>query len=160
MFNSILFATLISQLANDSPAMKPATPPLVILGRDSNEKAPSFYLAKSSTQLKTQLEKLNPTLNGNLLIIDVDFSKFLVVFVCSGKGFELDYSDIKVYELLESIIIRYRNEMVSGGSKGGKYSPFAIVLINKTEKTILIEEDVRENSSDKSVWKRRAVLGK
>lgn len=134
---------------NEPMKLTVVKPALALNGRFSAVKDRAIRLIKSDKDLDEALTKLDLRIGESPLMIDVDFSRSIVVIICSGKDWDIDYTECEVLRGETALFIRYRNRPLRielGASS--KCSPFSILLLEKTQKEIVVEEDVREKNSD------------
>jgi hypothetical protein len=106
---------------------------------------------------------------------EVDFDSYMIVAIFNGKSFQKTGIEIvTVTEEKNCLRVRYkplwfqvgfiRPERGSGPAKGEtktdayETQSYAFVVLPKSQKAIVLEEDVRNLIPDPPVWKKRATL--
>jgi hypothetical protein len=98
---------------------------------------------------------------------EVDFDSYMVIVIFHGESYQNHGIDIKsVTEEKGCVRVRYRPSWYQVASVPGQAEDFkaletqtyAFVVLPRSEKAIVMEEDVRNLIPDPPVWKERAKL--
>ena len=148
-----------------------AKPLLVLTGADSRVDKPTYHLATSEEAWKRLwLIHLGKTeadgFREHLPIVQIDFERCMVIAVFQGvstnsRGLNI----ISVDENKDTVFLRFddMSYQTSGGLDGGggggvMVTPYAFVVIPKSAKLVLVEENVQSLKDKPPVWKERARL--
>jgi hypothetical protein len=150
-------------LAFASLADEPATitPVFALHGRQCAMKTASGYLAKSPKEFEKLSEKLGLRINDHPVILEVDYTKYVVVVLCSGEGENFDYTTCRITETDGTLFVRYHNRVASSAAACiANYTPFSILVLERTQKKLVIEQNVELRKNERPKWVQRGVFEK
>lgn len=158
---STFVAALAVLVVTEQPTKAPQniTPVFALRGRQCEMKTPAAYLIRSAEEFEKTDEKLLLRINGHRVIVDVDYTKYVVVILCSGERANFDYTVSRISESDGALLIRYGNRVVSSaGDCIAKYAPFSIIVLERSQKKLVIEQNVRFRENDPPKWESRATF--
>lgn len=161
----VVCSTVLSLIAADTSNTADVTAPLVVLtGNDSHVKQRTYERIESPEDWKkawlTHLGEERDTIYRPAM--EVDFSRCEVIAIFKGEswnscGFRID----SVTEQDDSMLVRFEGIYYqTGGPDGGgdRVTPFAFVVLPKSEKPIVLEDNVQQYKAHPPEWNEVARL--
>lgn len=155
----------------DDAAPAPVKPLLVLSGADSRTAQPTFARATDEAAFaKLWLGHLGKTADDafreQLPTIEIDFAKCMVVAVFAGTTTNCRGLTIaSVTDGPDAVTVRFEKltYQTAGPLNGGPApvnhsTPYAFVLLPKSQKAVVVEEGVRQLKAEPTQWKERARL--
>ena len=154
-------------------SMPPPPRPCVILtGADSQVKSEGYFRVESEKEWTSvwhrhkgvEEVKQYDTFFNPLGLPGIDFDKYMVIAVFYGSGW--NNAGIKVVSITEEkerLLLRFRGkwyQTVGPGPDGGGRPgcAYGFLVLPRTAKTVVLEEDVQHLTGGPPVWKERASL--
>ena len=148
---------------------KPTSPSVTLTGTDSHVKERGYHLVTSEAEWikiwqrhKGAKEAKDYDLFYNPLGLPyIDFEKYVVIAIFQGSG--VNSAGLKAVEVLEdktSIVFRYKDKFyqTDGDVKGA--TVYGFFVLPRSNKTVVLEEDVQNLIGKPPVWKERVRLPK
>lgn len=148
--------------AADAPAA--AKPLLVLTGADSKAEQAGFFRAESADELKAHWLahlglKAEEAFRQRSPVLDVDFDRCMVVVLFQGRKTNSRGLDVLGLEESDSALtLRYDDRSFQTAGGVVNVVPFAFVVLPKTNKPVVVEENVQNLKNQPPKWKERAKL--
>lgn len=150
-------------------APKPGSPLLVMTGSMSEVRQPRYDLAASQEVfdklwVEHMGDRVEKAAQGWPLPPQIDFARCEALFIFDGDS--MNSNGFRVMDVIEdpdAVIVRvedysYQTASFDGRDSGQKVTPWALVVIPATDKTIIIEENVQNLKAGEPQWKQRAAF--
>ena len=145
--------------------LMPISKPLVATsGANSHVRKPSFMrVTKSEDWIRIWAAHLGTTKDDAYRsLFEVDFDRLLVIVIFRGetanvRGIQID----SLSETPDSVVVRFTElgYQTAGIDNNKPWDrPYAFVISSKTNKIIVVEENIQTVKGDPPVWKERAQL--
>jgi hypothetical protein len=160
-----LLLILVSRpAASAERAGKTTKPLLVITGPNSNVRKPEYHRIASAKQLqkvwlqhhgKTAQQAFEERLTG----LNVDFDRCIVVAIFQGAGTNSRGVTVdSVTETEKTVTVRFDESHYQTSGGFDRSSAFAFVVLPKSKKAVVLEENVQGLKGRPAKWKERARL--
>jgi hypothetical protein len=143
-------------------------PLLVLAGADSKVEKSAYYRVSSEESWQhIWLSHLGKTeadrFREHMPIVQIDFKKCMVIAIFKGAASNsrgLNIMSIDEHEDTVSLRFYDMSYQTAGGLAGGRVpvTPYAFVVIPKSDKLVLIEENIQSLKEKPPVWNQRARL--
>jgi hypothetical protein len=153
---SLYFQTCKSAIATP-PLARVASVPLVVLsGNDSRVKQLAYSRISSSKEWdKTWLNHLG--MKDEAIFrpaLEVDFDRCCIVAVFMGEYVNTCRLVVEsIRDVGNATVMRFDHVSYQTGDKPDRVRPYAFIVIPKTDKPIVLEENVSSNIGGPPVWK-------
>ncbi len=147
------------------------TRPLVTLtGADSHVKERSYYRITSEDEWITIWQRYKGAKESKgydlfcnpLGLPNIDFEKCMVIAVLQGSGWNsAGLTAVAVLEAKDGIVLRFRDKFYqTGGPHGGgkQVAVYGFFVLPRSNKTVVLEENVQNYKGRPPVWQERARL--
>ena len=153
-----------SQTAPGGERVAVQTKPLAVLtGADSRVNKPAYYRITSDDAWRKLLQHHQGTsgadvYSGSLPALDIDFNQCMVIAVFQGDKTNSRGLTISLEEGIATLAVRFDD--MSYQTLGGavRVAPYAFVVVSKSAKLVVVEEDVQALKTNPPEWKERARL--
>lgn len=149
--------------AADKPMEERVLKPLIVIsGADSHITDPSCERISSQDDWsKVWIKHLGPIKDGYGTSLEVDFDRCSLVTIFRGREQNTRGIEVNVVEETPtSLVIRFTplKYQTSGPSENKFDCPYAFIVLPKTNKAIVLEENVQNYKDEKPEWKVYARL--
>jgi hypothetical protein len=159
-----VFGAFCFQFASAAEKSVNALPLVVLSGADSRYTGPSYELIKKPSELTKAWAKHLGTSEEDAYrpALVVDFDRCMVVAVFRGE--RRNVRGIEVEPLVEgngAMTIRFSEIGYQTGGKGNLQPPdrpYAFIVVPKSSKSIVLEENVQQYKGQPPIWKQSAKL--
>ncbi len=144
-------------------------PVMVMTGRDSDVTKPRYQLAASQELFdlvwKEHVgDRLEVAAQGWPIVPVIDFEHYSVLFIFGGET--TNANGFRVMEVLEeedAMTVRferdsYQTMSMTGEDRGDAVTPWAMILLPATQRTLLVEENVQTMHAPEPDWRERAAF--
>lgn len=144
-------------------------PLMVMAGHDSEIDVERYVLASSQQAFDEQWiahqgDRVARAAQGWPMTPQIDFESCAAIFIFGGDAF--NSNGFRVVDIIEGAgVVKVRFEPISfqtssleGEDPGIRVRPWAMVLIERTDRTIILEEDVQGLIGGEPIWKVRATF--
>ncbi len=158
LFLGLFFAQEKTPLADQPRTVKPV---LVWTGTDSSVSKRQFFRVENPEAWEKTLKEHSDSGTDRPMDAKIvpDFDGYSVLAIFDGKnlnnrGIEI----VSIVEKKESVLIRYRLLSFQTGDNVKFTQSYCFVLLQRTKKPVVVEQDVRDLIRMDPVWKVRATL--
>lgn len=153
-----------NEAANNNDDQMPTSKPLVVMSGEVSHVAKPLCrrLASPEEWARVWASHLGTTVDDAYRpILEIDFDRCLIVAIFRGReanvlGIEIN----SLSEVADLVIIRFSTlGYQSAGEDADEMSrPYAFIVLPKSNKTIVLQENVQQNKSGEPQWKEYARL--
>ena len=147
--------------AQDKNAENLQRPIVVIAGADSHVHKPFYQRVTTSDALHAIWARHLGTSVDDAYrpTMEVDFDRYMVVAALLGDKVNVRGLEVhSVFDNAGSLTIRVERLSYQTGSKGDTRQPYAFIVLPKTGKRIVLEENTQNYKGGAPVWKQLAVV--
>ena len=152
--------------AADAP---PTRPLLVMTGWVSEIAEPRWRLAASQAVFDEEWmahmgDRVQRAAQGWPMTPSIDFTACQAIFIFGGDGFNANGFRVEqMVEAADALTIRFdrisfQTSSSDGPDHGHPARPWAVVVVPRTDRTVILEENVQGLIGEPPVWKRRAAF--
>jgi hypothetical protein len=147
--------------AAEGGAQKAARPLVTLTGSDSRVTARSYYLVRSDKEWTQTWRRHRDAASAEDHKPQINFDKCMVIAVFQGSGWNSrGLTAVALQESNERIVLQFENNYYQSDGEGDRVTVYGFFVLPRSDKTVTIEEDVRETMGPPPVWKERARFPK
>lgn len=165
----VVLAGILVLISSVRDGAEKTVPVMVMTGPTSDIGASRYESARSQEAfdalwVEHMGDRVTRAAQGWPMTPTIDFARYEAVFMFGGEATNSNgFRIVEMFDRPDEVLVRFEDisfqtASFDGEDAGVASRPWAMVLIERTEKRIILEQDVRSLIEGDPIWKRRAVF--